>query len=153
MARTMALGILMLVAGCGTSDPSTWESCSGCAETAGAQWDVIADGAELSGGYDVLGPPDPYICLTVQGQTHCSTHVSDSADPRWDYTLVRALPTAALTDQPLAVNLWDKDTGGLDTNDFICSAQIQITDADLDAGGVQFNCSRGKAAFRFHLAH
>ena len=150
MVRSMAL--LILVAGCGTSDPSTWETCDGCAETAGTQWDVIADGAELNGDYDVLGPPDPYICLTVQGQTHCSAHVSDSSTPRWDYTIMRAVPTADLTDSTLAVNLWDKDTGGLDTNDFICSAEINITAADLDAGGILFSCARGNAAFRFHRA-
>lgn len=148
MARWMVL-LMFVVAGCGTSDPATWETCSGCATRPDARWDVIADGAELSGSYDVVGPPDPYICLTVQHQTHCSAHVSDSATPRWDDVIMRAVSTTVLTAEPLTVGIWDKDTGGLDANDFVCSTELQVSAADLEAGGTLFSCPRGNAAFRF----
>jgi hypothetical protein len=105
----------------------------------------------VTGDYDVVGPPDPYMCLTVKGGTHCSSSESDTSSPRWGDTIVHLLTTADLTKAPLAVALWDEDTGGLDTNDFICSTEVQITSDDLEAGGIRFSCDRANAAFRFHF--
>jgi hypothetical protein len=143
MNRTTAL-LILTVAGCGTSDPLTWSKCPGCAE-AGATWDLIADGAEVNGTYDPVGPPDPYLCVTVKGKTECSTSKSDTSSPRWSEAILHSVPTTDLT-AGLEVGLWDQDTGGLDTNDFICSTQVGVTDADLDAGGIRFSCSNGTTA-------
>ena len=140
--------LLVLLSACGTSDPLTWKTCSGCA-TAGGTWDLIADGAEIRGDYDPVGPPDPYLCVTVQGHTHCTANQSDTSTPRWSQTLATSLTTSDLTSAPLPVALWDADTGGLDSDDFICSTDVTITAADLEAGGIRFDCTNGDASFLF----
>ena len=150
--RTLLFTILLV--GCGTSDPRTWENCdlTHCSTDPSATWDVIADGAEVSGDYDVVGPPDPYLCLTVASHAWCSSSISDSSSPRWNDTILRSATVDELTTGPLDVNLWDQDTGGLDTNDFICGTSISITTDDLRAGGIRFNCGSGTSAeFRFHF--
>jgi C2 domain len=143
----------LLVAGCGTSDPRTWEPCTDArCNDPSATFDVIADGADITGSYDVIGPPDPYLCVTLLGATHCSSEISDTSSPRWSETIVRAATVADLTGNPIAVNLWDQDTGGLDTNDFICGTELRLTTDDLDAGGASFDCGSGtQGALRFHF--
>jgi len=133
--------LLMLLAGCGTSDPLTWRPCPGCA-AGGGSWDLIADGAEINGDYDPIGPPDPYLCVTVGGTARCSSQRSDTSSPRWSQTIATGLSAAELT-RALPVALWDVDTGGLDSNDLICSTTVTVSDDNLEAGGVRFNCSNG----------
>jgi hypothetical protein len=137
-----------MLAGCGTSDPLTWKECPGCA-AGGGTWRLEADGAEINGDFDVVGPPDPFLCVTVKGATHCTSEQSDTSSPRWSQTLASNLTTADLTGSALSVAIWDKDTGGLDTNDFICSTSVTLTADNLEQGGVRFDCSHGTAAFLF----
>lgn len=146
----MRMLLLLLVCGCGTTDPGLWKTCSGCANA--GTWELIADGAEIRGDYDPVGPPDPYLCVTVLGHSHCTSNQSDTSSPRWSQTLATSLATSDLTAAPLAVALWDADTGGLDSDDLICSTSVAITAADLEAGGIRFDCSTANAAFLFQHA-
>jgi hypothetical protein len=155
-AEAMTMRIMMLMslmwAGCGTSDPLTWQPCAGCA-TAGATWSLIADGAEINGDYDPIGPPDPYICVTVGGATHCSSQQSDTSTPRWSETLATGLTTAELTTGALPVAMWDVDTGGFDSNDLICSTELTVTADNLEAGGIRFTCSSNGTTAAFLFRH
>src|SRR5689334_16107456 len=99
--------LLLVLTGCGTTDPRFWQTCDACAADANALWDVIADGAEIAGDYDVVGPPDPYLCLTIGGSTHCSSAKSDDASPRWNETILRSATTSQLTAKSASVDLWD----------------------------------------------
>jgi hypothetical protein len=150
MLNRVAL-LLTIATGCGTTDPLLWNKCPGCAQDPSGSWDLIADGAEIEGDYDVVGPPDPYMCITVKGASECTTSQSDNASPRWNEVVASSLSTADLTVASLSVRLSDKDTGGLDTNDSICSTSIHITADDLEDGGIRFSCSRGTAAYRFRF--
>jgi len=147
--------LLLALTACGTSDPRTWEKCdlTNCSVSADAEWDVIADGAEISGDYDVVGPPDPYLCLTVKGHSWCSSAKSDDASPRWDQTIARALTVADLTGAAVRADLWDQDTGGLDSNDLICSTELTVTADNLEAGGVRFTCSSNGTTAAFLFRH
>jgi len=152
-------GALLLV-GCGSSDPRTWDKCTDarCADPA-ASWEVYADGGNVgSGSWDFVGDPDPYICLTVAGTNKCSQNISDSSSPRWSRQLFANVTGAQLTTSSgLSVGYWDQDTGGsLDPNDAICSGTIHVTMDDLAYGGIQFDCndvkgSHASATFRFHF--
>ena len=143
--------LLLLLVGCGTTDPRLWDTCEGCAADPNALWEVIADGAEIAGDYDVVGPPDPYMCLTIGNLTKCTSAMSDDASPRWNQTLFHSTTTAFLTSGtvPPGAAIWDEDTGGLDTNDAVCGTSLPITGADLEAGGIRFACQSSMAAFRF----
>jgi hypothetical protein len=147
--------LLLLLTACGSTDSSSWEKCyeAPCHTGPDSRWDIYADGGDVSDGdWDFLGPPDPYICLSVAGKTHCSASKSDSNSPRWSDLLLQDVSAESLTKAPLGVAYWDKDTGTLlDGNDKICSGTVTITAADLAEGGVRFECGKGSATFTFHF--
>jgi len=147
--------VALRLVGCGSSDPDSWEKCDElpCNTGASSRWDVYADGGDVDErDWDFLGPPDPYICLSVGGRTECSSSVSDSSRPRWSDLLFSEISASQLVGTSLGVRYVDKDTDSwLDDNDAICSGSLRITPADLAEGGVRFDCERGSATFTFHF--
>jgi len=152
------LGAGLVAAGCGR------KPCSGCADYAwcdlvtdacvindGARFDLeAADGKVPGDNWDPFwGPPDPYVCVSGQGEAEqCTDDDSDSHSPRWNTVLLTNLDGALLQSEPLMIRYEDSD---LDSPDHICSGPVVLQAAWINAGGFNYNCSNGaRAHFRLH---
>jgi hypothetical protein len=154
MRKLTLTALLATVCACGSTNPAFWEKCEGspCHTDGTSQWDIWADGGNVEGSHDFVGPADPYVCLTIDGDTECSSHVSDSDYPRWRDQLFSNIPASRFVGKTLAVSYWDKDTDTLlDKNDSLCKGSIIIDVADLEEGGVRYDCAEGDLTFTFHF--
>lgn len=155
---TIAAGLVLsfLVAGCHTGPCggcADWETCdvasNQCVLNAGTVFDLVADDGKVPGSdWDPFyGPPDPYVCASLEGMESCSTPQSDDSSPSWNQELLADLGGDALLSARIGIRYEDSD---LDSDDLICNGTITVTSAELHAGGFNFNCSNGSYA-RFTL--
>jgi len=92
-----------------------------------------------TGSWDIDGsPPDPYLCLTINGMQRCTEYVTDSFAPAWRMGLCPATTASALMSGVPSVYA-DDDVG---TDDPICMpGPITFTAAQLSAGApVTYSC-------------
>lgn len=93
---------------------------------AGLAWDV--DGS----------PPDPYLCLTINGMQRCTEFATDTFAPMWRMNLFPATTASALMSG--VPSLYGDDDTAVDDN--ICMpGPIMFTSAQLTAGvPLTFSC-------------
>lgn len=100
---------------------------------------TVARTQATGGSWDIDGsPPDPYLCLTINGTRRCTEYITDSFAPVWRMNQFPATPASSLLGGIFA-EYADDDVG---TDDFICaSGNISFTAAQLAAGTpVVFAC-------------
>ncbi|MGZ3429277.1 MAG: hypothetical protein ACXVCV_21645 [Polyangia bacterium] len=156
LAAALTLMLTALAAGCHAAPCggcAQWESCdvadSQCVLNAGTVFDLVAvDGKVPGSDWDpFFGPPDPYICASLEGMEGCSTPQSDDSSPRWNQELLADLSGDGLLTSKIGIRYEDSD---LDSDDLVCNGSITITSAELHVGGFTFDCRTGSYA-RFTL--
>jgi hypothetical protein len=156
LTTAAALALAFLVAGCHIAPCggcAGWETCdvaaNQCVLNAGTVFDLVAvDGKVPGSDWDpFFGPPDPYVCASLEGMEGCSTPQSDDSSPRWNQELLADLSGDGLLAAKIAIRYEDSD---LDSDDHICNGSITITSAELHDGGFTFDCHTGSYA-RFTL--
>jgi len=128
-----------------------WETCGAakCTFNNASQWDLVALSGTVtqkgpSGSWDTLGGmPDPYICVTANSQTNCTTAAQDTLSPSWNQVLFQNIGGGALMGG-FAIQYYDKD---LTVNDNICSGNVTIQETYFNQGGVSFSCNYGTLSF------
>lgn len=160
-----------LLGACG-DDPSSpldacgctsWENCvqDTCEFDRASRWRVIALDAVVptkdAGGsdWDLLTtaarrPPDPLVCLTLQGQRLCTPVAHDTFKPSWTTTIFPSAEGGLLADG-MTVTIFDDD---LATRQTICApSKKRIKRPDFVALSFTFLCQVGsaQASARFSL--
>ena len=101
----------------------------------GSAWDSVG------------GLPDPFVCLTINGNRGCTVAVQNTTKPTWNGAFPKATATALQTG--VKVEYLDED---LSINDEICNATtIAISAANFKAGGVKITCGNPEYA-NFNMA-
>lgn len=89
----------------------------------GAAWDPFG------------GLPEPFVCLTVAGNTKCTQSIRDTLMPAWNETVLVASSEALRGG--MTIQYWDAD---LDANDLICEGFFLIEQQDIARGAVRLGC-------------
>ena len=101
----------------------------------GSSWDSVG------------GLPDPFVCLTINGDRRCTVAAQNTTTPTWNGAYPKATATALQTG--VKVEYWDED---LSSNDEICkAANIAISAANFKAGGLKIACGNPEYA-NFNLS-
>lgn len=80
--------------------------------------------------------PDAYGLVSIGDRTCRSKTVKDSVEPVWEETMDFVLCDH---DQIVQLEVWDEDTGTLDSDDFLGSAQATVGDILLSGGKKQLS--------------
>jgi hypothetical protein len=160
--RTLVTMMLLATLGAATAG-CRHRVCGGCADWAycdddsnqcvineGARFDLeAADGKVPGDDWDpFFGPPDPYVCVSGQGQPEqCTNDDSDSHSPRWNTVLLTNLDGALLQTEPLQIRYEDSD---FDASDHICAGPVLLQASWINAGAFTYTCGNGASA-RFRL--
>lgn len=83
-------------------------------------------------------PPDPFVCLTLNGRRTCTTAIQDTYSPSWNQ-LTQAVTATALQ-AGVFVEYIDED---LSVDDPICQGTIAVTAADFAHGRWDIICTKG----------
>ncbi len=116
---------------------SASETCvgGGCVAKVGVKWDVTVVKAMLSPGTSWDNPPknpppDPYVTLTVGGQTKSTSSLNDTYTPVWDEYLL----TDTTQNLSSSIHLVVGDADDFWKDDIIADCTINLTPLDLVLG-------------------
>lgn len=122
-----------------------WETCSAgiCNFDTTSQWNVIAASGTVADhdpngeAWDALGgAPDPYACMTVNGQKSCTSTKQDTFHPVWNERLFSRAGAGSLMGG-IAVSYVDEDVS---SNDVICSGTVTVSKQNFNNGALTVNC-------------
>jgi hypothetical protein len=86
------------------------------------------------------GLPDPFACMTINGQRLCTMSADNTLSPMWNETLHTASASAILSG--VLVEYWDYDPTS--ANDAICPMGTKmVTMDDLKSGMLTAGCDHG----------
>lgn len=143
---TESSGVADAVGSDGASTSGTFDPTS--------QWDVIVrDGTVAEQGsdgsaWDTLGgAPDPFVCITVNGNRQCSRTISDTFSPSWNETLFTSAGGGSLQGG-INVEYWDEDVS---EHDSVCSSTMTIPSSAFAAGSVTMTCNNGLGRVNLQL--
>lgn len=91
------------------------------------------------GAWDTGGsPPDPYLCLTLDGVQSCTEYVSDTYTPRWSLRARFPATTASALMAGVQSLYGDDDVG---PDDVICApGPIRFSTTDFSTRTTTFRC-------------
>jgi hypothetical protein len=133
-----------------------WEKCVAnvCTFNPASQWDLIAQSGLVaernSAGetWDALGgAPDPYVCVTLNGATKCTTAAQDTFSPAWYEKLVSKGGGGSLMGG-IAIGFYDDDVSNPDT---ICSGNVTVSEESFALGSFTKNCAQSLGSITFQL--
>ena len=88
------------------------------------------------------GAPDPFVCLTINGDRKCTIPAKDTSNPSWNGAYPKATATALQTG--VKVEYWDEDISG---HDEICKAStISFSTNNFKTGAVKIACGNPEYA-------
>lgn len=83
-------------------------------------------------------PPDPFVCLTLNGRRTCTTAIQDTYSPTWNQRTQAA--TATALQAGVFVEYVDEDAA---VDDPICQGTLAVTAADFARGRWEIICTKG----------
>ena len=83
-------------------------------------------------------PPEPKVCLTVNGSRSCTPTIQDTYSPVWNTSFAAA--TATVLQAGVLAEYTDVDAF---VDDPICSGSIPVTQAEFQSGVWGFRCTSG----------
>lgn len=123
-----------------------WETCNYgyCNFRTTSQWDVVAargvvaDQDSNGDAWDALGgAPDPYVCMTVNGDQECTFAAQDTFHPVWNTELFSRAGAGSLMGG-IDIDYYDDD---LSDPDPICGGTITVTKQDFEDGSITVQCN------------
>jgi hypothetical protein len=145
---------------CGSCQP--WQTCSAavCTIDPTSTWDLIAVEGSLSRAdpqgdpWDVDGPPDPFVCVTINEVRQCTTAVTNNFSALWNQKLFSRIVARSFEGSVfqggIEVDLRDQDGTGSEP---VCFGAITVGNADFLAGQFTATCDSTTSDATFKLVY
>jgi Ca2+-dependent lipid-binding protein len=100
---------------------------------------TVSERADNGSSWDGFGGlPDPYVCLTINGDRRCTMSVTDTLVPVWN-TFFPAATTTALQ-AGVRYEYYDADVS---KDDVICTGTFSLTERNFAEGYATITCPLG----------